>query len=156
MDDFFSLTPHLLDQSDLKNLVRDLGSSKKKSELLTSRQKQWNLVQKGVKGTFYRTLHAQLEKYFAAENGVCYCSDISGLFEPLGFEHDPAEWRLFIDSSKSCLKAVLLHNGNKKPSISLVYADGLKETYKLMETILQLIKYSEYTRSICEDFKVID
>ena len=30
VDDFFSLTPHLLDQSDLKNLVRDLGSSKKK------------------------------------------------------------------------------------------------------------------------------
>ena len=34
-------------------------------------------------------------------------------------------------------------------------ADGLKETYKSMETILQLIKYSEYKWSICGDVKVI-
>ena len=73
-------------------------------------------------------------------NGVSFCSDIPGLFKQFGFEHDPAEWRLFIDSSKFILKAVLLHNGNKKPTIPLVYADGLKETYKSMETILQLIK----------------
>ena len=88
-------------------------------------------------------LHAQLEKYFAAENGVCYSTDIPGLFEQCSFEHDPAEWRLFIDSSKSSLKAVLLHNGNKKPSIPLVYVNGLKETYKSMETISQVIKHSE-------------
>ena len=154
-DDFFSLTPHLLDQSDLNDLVRELVLTKNKSELLASRLKQWNLLQKGVKGTFYRTRHAQLEKYFAAENGVCYRSDIPGLFEQFGFEHDPAEWRLFIDSSKSNLKAVLLHNGYKKPSIPLVYADGLKETYKSIETISQLIKYSENKWSICGDLKVI-
>ena len=94
-------------------------------------------AQKSVKDTFYRTRHAQLEKYFAAENGVWYCSDIPGLFKQFGFEHDPAEWRLLIDSSKSSQKAVLLHNGNKKPSIPLVYADDLKETYMSMETILQ-------------------
>ena len=49
---FFSLTPHLLDQSDLNDLVRDLVSTKKKSELLASRLKQWNLLRKGVKGIF--------------------------------------------------------------------------------------------------------
>ena len=125
----FFFSPHLFDQSDFNGLVRDLGLTKKKSELLASRLKQWNLLQKGVRGTFYRTRHAQLEKCFAAKNGVCYCSDIPGLLEQFGFEHDPAEWRLFIDSSKSSLKAVSLHNGNKKPSIPLVYADGLKETY---------------------------
>ena len=48
-----------------------------------------------------------------------------------------------------------MHNGNKKPSIPLVYADGLKETYKSMETFLELIKYSEYKWSICGDLKVI-
>ena len=30
VDDFFSLTPHLLDQSELNDLVRDLGLTKKK------------------------------------------------------------------------------------------------------------------------------
>ena len=39
VDDFFSLTPHLLDQSDLNDLVRDLGLTKIKSELLASRLK---------------------------------------------------------------------------------------------------------------------
>ena len=62
------MTPHILDQSDLNDLVRDLGLTKKKSKLLASRLKQWNLLQKGVKGNFYRTRHAQLEKYFAAGN----------------------------------------------------------------------------------------
>ena len=112
-------------------------------------------MQKDVKGTFYRARYAQLENYFAAKNCVCYCSDIPGLFEQLGFEHDLAESRLFIDSTKSSLKAVLLHNGNKKPCIPRVYADGLKETYKSMETILQLINNSEYKWSICGDIKVI-
>ena len=85
-------------------------------------------MQKGVKGTFYRTRHAQLETYFATENGVCYCSDIPGLFEQFGFEHDPAELRLFIDWSKSSLNAALLRNGNKnwymenKPS---AYTSGI-------------------------------
>ena len=40
-------------------------------------------------------------------------------------------------------------------TIPLIYADRLKETYKSMETILQLIKYSEYKGSICGDLKVI-
>ena len=114
-----------------------------------------DLLQKGVKRTFYRTRHAQLEKYFAAKNGVCNCTNIPGLFEQFGFEHDPAEWKLFIDSSKSILKAVLLHNGNKKPTIQLVSANGLKETYKSMETILQSINYSEHKWSIWGDLKVI-
>jgi hypothetical protein len=33
--------------------------------------------------------------------------------EALEHQHNTPEWRLFIDSSKVNLKAVLLHNGNK-------------------------------------------
>ena len=29
------------------------------------------------------------------------------------WNYEPSEWRLFIDSNKTSLKAVLLHNGNK-------------------------------------------
>ena len=40
----------------------------------------------------------------------------------LDIDHEPNEWRLFIDSSKSSLKEVLLHNGNLKPSVPVAYA----------------------------------
>ena len=40
---------------------------------------------------------------------MCYCKDVSGLMiELLGYEHDNDEWRLFINSSKTSLKAILL------------------------------------------------
>ena len=109
---------------------------------------------KGVKGTYY-VLVTHLEKYFSVFNNTCYCSNVAGLFQQLGYKHDHSEWRLFIDSSKLSLKAVLLHNGNEKPSVPLVHAVGLKETYKSMETILQLIKYSLRNWNICGDLKAI-
>ena len=54
----------------------------------------------------------------------------------LGCEHNPADWRLFIDSSKTSLKAVLLHNGNIKPSIPIGYSILRKETYNTMKIFL--------------------
>jgi len=59
----------------------------------------------------------------------------------------------FIDSSKASSKAVLLHNGNQKPSNPLV--QGLKETYDTLQLILSLVKYSSYNWNICGDLKVI-
>jgi hypothetical protein len=47
--------------------------------------------------------------------------------EALGHQHNTPEWRLFIDSSKVGLKAVLLHNGNKYPSVPLAHAVNMKE-----------------------------
>lgn len=38
--------PHLLTQGDLNDLVRDLSLLKEKAEVLGSRLKQWNLLQK--------------------------------------------------------------------------------------------------------------
>lgn len=35
--------PHLLDQSELNDLIRDLGLDKERSELLASRMLQWRL-----------------------------------------------------------------------------------------------------------------
>ena len=69
---------------------------------------------------------------------MCYCSNIDGFFEALKSEHHSNEWRLFIDSSKVSIKAVLLNNGNEKPSIPLVHASVLKESQETMELILRL------------------
>ena len=41
--------PHILTQDELSDLVRDLELSKSKTELLGSRLKQWNLLEKNVR-----------------------------------------------------------------------------------------------------------
>ena len=43
---------------------------------------------------------------------LCYCNDISALFQSINIIHDLANWRLFIDSCKESIKAVLLQNRN--------------------------------------------
>ena len=69
------------------------------------------MLQKGFKCTYFRSRHTRLQGYFFVRDNVCYCNNIDGLFEALGSKHYPVEWRLFIDSSKASLKAVLLNNG---------------------------------------------
>lgn len=65
------------------------------------------------------------------------------------------EWRLFIDSSKLSLKAVLLHQGNSKPSIPIAHAGNMKQSYESMYKLLDLIDYKQNDWKICADFKVI-
>ena len=76
---------------------------------------------------------------------------MDSLLDALGQHHNPGEWRLFIDSSKLNLKAVLLHNGNEKPSIPLAFAAHMKELYDIMK-----FQYEKYSWNVCEDLKVTD
>ena len=62
---------------------------------------------------------------------------------------------LFIDSSKLSLKAVLLNNGNIKPSIPLGHSVAMKETYENISVILKAVHYNEHCWEICWDLKVI-
>jgi len=55
--------------------------------------------------------------------------------------HDPEEWRLFVDSWKLGLKAVLLHNGNRLPSIPVAHVVHVKETYDNLKQLLNAIEY---------------
>ncbi|GBM12788.1 hypothetical protein AVEN_247566-1 [Araneus ventricosus] len=54
---------------------------------------------------------------FCHDGDVIFCNDVDSWFKALELQHNPQEWRLFIDSSKVSLKAVLLRNGNKHTSI---------------------------------------
>jgi len=83
------------------------------------------------------------------------CKDMDGLFKALNMSHCSHEWRLFIDSSKVSLKAVLLHNGNVLPSIPVAHAFGIKESDDSMKQLLQYIKYDTHKWNICVDLKVI-
>ena len=91
--------PHFITQEDLNDLVRDLNLSKDKSELLASRLQQWNLLL-GTKVTFYRKRSKDLSGLFSDDGQLCYCNNIPGLFESIGINYDPNDWRLFLDSSK--------------------------------------------------------
>lgn len=147
--------PHLITQSELNDLVRDLALSKAKAELLGSRLQGWHLLSPGTKISVFRSRQADLVQFFAQEENLCFCTEVDGLLTALGYEHDPQEWRLFIDSSLLSLKAVLLHNGNIYPSIPVGYAAHMKETYENMELLLKQIQYSKYNWNICGDLKVV-
>lgn len=147
--------PVLFTQLDLDDLMKDLDLSKGKSELLASRLKERNMVMPEVKVTAYRNRHERFGKYFSTKDNACFCHDINGLFNEFGEPYDPTEWRLFIDSSKLSLKAVLLHQGNDKPSIPLVHAVNMKETYESMALLLKLINYNQHQWKICSDLKVV-
>ena len=80
---------------------------------------------------------------------------MDGLFKALNMSHCSDEWKLFIDSSKIGLKAVLLQNGNVLPSIPVAHSFGLKESGNSMKQLLQYIKYDTYKCNICADLQVI-
>ena len=147
--------PHLINKSELNDLVRDLDLPKVKAELLASRLKQWNLLQSGAKVCSFRTRQQSLAQFFSMKGGLVYCTDIGGIMQEFGYSHRPEQWRLFIDSSKLSLKAVLLHNKNMLPSIPVGYAAHMKETYENMKNLLQCINYEQYCWQLCGDFKVI-
>ena len=77
--------------------------------MLSSRLKEWNLLEK-----------------FTKHDNVVYCNDVNALLQALGQQHKPEERRLFIDASKLSLKAFLLHNGNEYPSVPLAYGAYMK------------------------------
>ena len=58
-----------------------------------------------------------------------FCNDVFfSVMEVLGHEYNPDQWRFFTDSSKVSLQLVLLHNGNRFPSVPLAHATNMKES----------------------------
>ena len=150
-----STAPHLITQGELNDLTRDLSLSKNQAELLGSRLKQWNLLASGTIISSFRSRQSSLSSFFDMQDTLCYCHDIDSLLQELGVAHKSEEWRLFIDSSKLSLKAVLLHVGNKLPSVPVGHAVHMKESYHNLEALLQKIEYSKHQWVICGDLKVI-
>lgn len=88
-------------------------------------------------------------------SGISYCCDVDQLFENLNHHHIPSEWRLFIDSSVNSLVIVLLHIGNKFPSVPIGYTRSTAETYEIIKLLLDLINYNEHQWQVCCDLKVV-
>jgi len=89
------------------------------------------------------------------ERGLVVCTDIDGLKQTFNINHNPLNWRLFIDSSKLSLKALLLHNGNTLPSIPVGHSVHNNESYENLKILMKAIYYNKLKRQICGDLKVI-
>lgn len=153
--DGLNICPNLIDQAYFEDLVRDLGLTKEKAEILCSRLKNRNLIKADVKVTYPRKRHADLESYFKKSEELVYCCSIEEVLKYLKLPLDSSAWRLFIDSSKYSLKAVLLHNGNQHPSIPVAYSTKKEETYANISNLLNKIEYYKYKWEVCADFKMI-
>jgi len=107
-------TPHRITQEELKWLGSWFGLIQEQGRilLLGSRLQQWNLLEGDVTITSYRKLHQHLEPFFRKESNLVFCSDIEGLMNAL-----------------KSLGVLWLHNGNHLPSIPVVHAVHMKETY---------------------------
>jgi len=67
--------PHLLNQGDLNDLVRDLSLSKAKAELLGSRLQQWNLLEPNTKISLFRARHRDMAEFFEMKDTMTFCSE---------------------------------------------------------------------------------
>lgn len=105
--------------------------------------------------TKYRHREEEFFPLFEQEDGLTFCANVEQLFALFKYPYEANEWRIFIDSSKSGLKAVLLHNGNRQPSVPIAYSKTMDETYDNMKILLQKIKYWDHNWRICCDLKVV-
>ena len=147
--------PYYPNQKDLNDLITGLSLTKSNAELLTSRLKQWNLLDDSVQITEQRKRHQSFSSFFTMQNAICFCNNVSGLFFSIGIPCIPNEWRLFIGSSSKSLKAVQPHNGNKYPYLPLAHSVHLKETYGNVKTVLNVLKYDQYNWKVIGNFKMI-
>lgn len=144
------------DQHELNDLARDLGLSKKASELLASRLHEKNLLENGAKVSYFRSRESAFLQYFRSDDGFVYCHNVHGLMEELGISaYNATEWRLFIDSSKRSLKCVLLHNGNVFGSVPIGHSVCLREEYEDIKRVIDLLQYHMHQWIICVDLKMV-
>ena len=80
------------------------------------------LLNDGVRFSWYKDREKEYLPFFINESRLVYCVDVKWLIKKLGTAYNPLDWRLFIDSSKASLKAVLLHDGNLFASIPLAHS----------------------------------
>jgi len=71
---------------------------KKEAEILGSRLKGWKLLHQDTEIYFFRNRQNELKELFSQENDLVFCNDICSVIETVELQHDPTEWRLFIDS----------------------------------------------------------
>ena len=102
-----------MSEGKLNDLVRDLDLPKEAAELLGSRLQEDHFLAPNTTFSWYRNREDKFLLFFEQTATLVYYTDVPKLMKTLGLNDCNAdEFRLFIDSSKRNLKAVLLSNGN--------------------------------------------
>ena len=147
--------PYYPNQVDINDFIREMALTKSNAELLVSRLKQWDLLNKGVRITSQRKRHCNFSRFFSLQDELCYCHDVRGFFQAIAISCNTNDWRLFIDSSSRSLKAVLLHNTNQCPSIPSAHSIVMKENYQNVKALLDALNYAQYEWDVIGDFKMV-
>lgn len=144
-------------QQRLNIMSRQLKLSQNKTIILAQHLKAVNILSPEVKVFGSRGRQHEFLPFFTRNenNSFTYCNDINGLMSAMNYTYNADQWRLFIDGSKSSLKAVLLYFDNTKNSVPIALAVKTKETYDSMKLILDSVKYHEHCWKICADLKVV-
>ena len=134
-----------------------MALTKSNAELLVSRLKQWDLLDNGVRNAddFPEEEALRFSRFFCLQNELCYCYGVRGLFQAIGIPCNTNDWRLFVDSSSSSLKVVLLHNTNQCPSIPLTHSIVMKENYQNVKALLDALSYAQFEWDVIGDFKMV-
>ena len=135
--------PKPFNQAEQNDLVRDLNFPQAAALILGSRLKAKLMLSTDTTFAWCKHLENEHICFFAKEHSLVNCVDVQGLIKKLGILHNSSDWRLFIDESKSSLKAVLLHNTNQFASISLAHLTSMKESYENIK-LLSKIQYSTH------------
>jgi hypothetical protein len=77
--------PRFFSQSELNDLVRDLGLPKDSAEVLGSRLKSKNLLSPGTSFSWHRNRQKEFITYFSQDGDIMYCSDVFGLMEKVQY-----------------------------------------------------------------------
>jgi hypothetical protein len=82
-----SQIPQLFTQSELNDVITDLGLPKEKAEHLSSRLKENNFLAAGTFMYRYRRREKEFTSYFSQDGDLVYCCNIPGLMQNFGVEY---------------------------------------------------------------------
>ena len=91
--------------------------------------------------SLYRNRKKDLTTYFSSQDTLIYCNDVDGLMRVIVHEHQPENWRIFINSNKLCLKLYSCINRNEYPSIPVAHTTNMKDFYDFMQLLLEKMDY---------------
>ena len=94
-------------------------------------------------------------RFFTTQDSYTFCNDINGLKTELNYQAVNEEWYLFMDSSKSSLKAALICDKYKFPTIPVAYCH-VKEDKDSVKKLLEVLDYNNLSLPIVADLKVIN
>ena len=134
--------PKPYNQAELNYLVRDLNLPKVSALILGCRLKAKRMLNADTTFAWYKHLDNEHIRFFVKEHSLVCCVDVQSLIKKLRTIYNFNDQHLFIDASKSSLKAVLLHNTNQFAFIPSAHLTCMKESYPNIKLLLLEIQYS--------------